>query len=109
MTTINPSAALGAYQAASQMGAGTGGAGVDLMAAKSTDGPSFGDVLKAATQTTINAQKASETASANAVLGKADLTDVVNAVNNAEVTLNMFLAVRDKMIEAYNAISRTQI
>jgi len=107
MTAINPNAALGAYKAASQMGAGSAGGGVDLMAEKS--GPSFGDVLKAATQGTINAQKASEKASADVVLGKADLTDVVNAVNNAETTLNMFLAVRDKMIDAYNNISRTQI
>lgn len=108
MTTINPSAALGAYKAASQMGAGSGGAGVDLMANKAT-GANFGDMLKAATQSTIEAQKTSEHVSAQAVMGKADLTDVVNAVNNAEVTLNMFLSVRDKMIDAYNAISRTQI
>ncbi len=109
MTTINPSAALGAYKAASQMGSGVSGAGVDLMAAKSTGGASFGDMVKTATQNTINAQKTSEAVSAQAVMGKADLTDVVNAVNNAEVTLNMFLSVRDKMVEAYNAISRTQI
>lgn len=108
MTTINPSAALGAYKAASQMGSGVNGPGVDLMAAKS-EGANFGDVLKAATQSTITAQKTSEAVSAQAVMGKADLTDVVNAVNNAEVSLNMFLAVRDKMVEAYNAISRTQI
>lgn len=108
MTTINPSAALGAYKAASQMGSGTSGAGVDLMATKS-GGANFGDMLKEATQSTITAQKTSEAVSAQAVMGKADLTDVVNAVNNAEVTLNMFLSVRDKMIDAYNAISRTQI
>lgn len=107
MTTINPASALGAYKAASQMGAGSSGGGVDLMAAKT--GPSFGDMVKAASQNTINAQKASEKASADAVLGKADLTDVVNAVNNAETTLTMFLAVRDKVIDAYNNISRTQI
>lgn len=109
MTTINPSAALGAYKAASQMGAGVSSAGVDLMANKTSNGPSFGDMVKTATQNTITAQKTSEAVSADAVLGKADLTDVVNAVNNAEVTLNLFLSVRDKMIDAYNAISRTQI
>ena len=89
------------------MGSGSAGGGVDLMAAKS--GPSFGDLVKSASQGAITAQKTSEKASADAVLGKADLTDVVNAVNNAETTLNMFLNVRDKMIEAYNNISRTQI
>jgi len=106
MTAINPGTALGAYKAASQMGGLGAGGVVDQTANK---GPSFGDMLKTATQGTINTQKVSEKASADAVLGKADLTDVVNAVNNAETTLNLFLAVRDKMVDAYNQISRTQI
>ena len=106
MTAISPSAALGAYKAASQVGAMGAGATIDQVATK---GANFGDILKQATQGTIEAQKSSEVASANAVLGKADLTDVVNAVNNAEMTLNLFLGVRDKMIDAYNQISRTQI
>lgn len=107
MTSINPSA-IGAYGAASKLGAGGVGGALNQVAETKT-GPSFGDILKTATQGTIDSQKTSEKASADAVLGKADLTDVVNAVNNAEVTLNMFLAVRDKMIDAYNQIQRTQI
>lgn len=107
MTAINPGTALGAYKAASQMG-GTGMGGVIDQTAQ-TKGASFGDILQSATQSTINNQKVSEKASADAVMGKADLTDVVNAVNNAEMTLNLFLAVRDKMVDAYNQISRTQI
>lgn len=107
MTSINPGA-LGAYSAASKLGAGVTGA-LNQTAENKLEGPSFGDMLKSATQSTIAAQKTSEKASADAVMGKADLTDVVNAVNNAEVTLNMFLAVRDKMMEAYNKIQQTQI
>lgn len=106
MSTVNN--VLGAYKAASQAGSGTGVGGIVDQSAK-LEGPSFGDLLKSASQKTIDAQKTSEKASADAVLGKADLTDVVNAVNNAEATLNMFLAVRDKVIDAYEKISRTQI
>jgi len=105
MSTVN--SALGAYKAASQSGTSAVGGIVDQSA--KLDGPSFGDLLKTASQKTIDAQKTSEKASADAVLGKADLTDVVNAVNNAEATLNLFLAVRDKVIDAYEQISRTQI
>jgi flagellar hook-basal body complex protein FliE len=109
MSTINPGA-LGAYNAASQLGAGMSGSSLNTVAdAGKTDGPSFGDLLKTATQGAINTQKASETASAQAVLGKADLTDVVSAVNNAEVSLNLFIGIRDKIIDAYNQIQRTQI
>jgi flagellar hook-basal body complex protein FliE len=106
MSTVN--SAIGAYNAASQAG-GLGKGGVLDQVATKSDGPSFGDILKNATQGVIDAQKTSEKASADAVLGKADLTDVVNAVNNAEMSLNTFLAIRDKMLEAYNQISRTQI
>ena len=105
MSTVNN--VLGAYKAASQAGTGAAGGLVDQSA--KLEGPSFGDLLKTASNKVIEAQKSSEKASADAVLGKADLTDVVNAVNNAEATLNMFLAVRDKVIDAYEKISRTQI
>lgn len=107
MTAINPGAVTGAYKAASQMGAGSVGNALNQTAEKT--GPSFGEILKTATQGTIDSQKASEKVSADAILGKADMTDVVNAVNNAEMSLNMFLSVRDRMIEAYNKISSTQI
>lgn len=105
MTSINP---LNAYNAAAQLG-GKGMAGALDTVADAKSGPNFGDMVKKATQGAIDTQKTSEKVSADAVMGKADLTDVVSAVNNAEVSLNMFLAVRDKMIEAYNQIQRTQI
>lgn len=104
---IDPASALSAYKAASQTGSGNSGGILDQSA--QLQGPSFGDILKSATQGTINAQKAGEKASADAVVGKADLTDVVSSVNNAEMTLNLFLSVRDKLIDAYNTITRTQI
>lgn len=108
MSTVN--SAIGAYNAASQAGGlGKGVGGVMDEVAGKKDGPSFGDILKTATQGVIDSQKASEKVSTEAVVGKADLNDVVNAVNNAEMSLNMFLAIRDKMVEAYDKISRTQI
>ena len=86
MSAVN--SALGAYKAASQTGVGSGAGGIIDQNAK-LEGPSFGDLLKTASQKTIDAQKTSEKASADAVLGKADLTDVVNAVNNAEQRSSM--------------------
>lgn len=108
MSLINPSA-LGAYQAASQTGSLGGGAGSIINQSAEIKGPSFGDILESAAQKTIDTQKTSEKMTADAVVGKADLTDVVNAVNNAEMSLNLFVAMRDKMIDAYNQISRMQM
>ncbi len=79
------------------------------MDARDVAGPSFGDVLTAGVEKAIEVQKTSEKVSADAVLGKADLTDVVQAINNAEVTLDLVVSVRDKVIEAYETIMRMPI
>ena len=50
-----------------------------------------------------------EKASANAVLGTANLTDVVEAVTAAELTLQTVVAVRDRMLTAYQEIMRMPI
>jgi len=72
-------------------------------------GPSFGDVLKTAAQSAIDAQHHSEKVSAQGLIGKADMTDVLQAINNAEVALNTVLAVRDRVVQAYEQIMRTSI
>ena len=40
---------------------------------------------------------------AKQVAGQADIVDVVNAVNTAEITLDTVVAVRDKVISAYQS------
>lgn len=72
-------------------------------------GPSFGDVLKQSMQSAINAQQKSEEVSASALAGKADATDLLQAVNDAEIALKTVLAVRDKVVQAYEQIMRTPI
>jgi flagellar hook-basal body complex protein FliE len=47
--------------------------------------------------------------SAKAVTGEADLTDVVTAVTNAELTLQTVVSVRDRLISAYQEIMRMPI
>lgn len=71
--------------------------------------PAFGDLLKDSLQTAADAQHKSEKVSAQALLGKADMTDVLQAVTSAEVALNTVLAVRDRVVQAYNDVMRTQI
>jgi flagellar hook-basal body complex protein FliE len=44
-----------------------------------------------------------------AIAGKADLTEVVTAVTNAEITLKTVLAIRDRVIQAYQEIARMPI
>ena len=70
---------------------------------------SFSDVLKASLNNAVEAQHKSEAVSAAAVAGKANITDVLQAVTEAEMTLNTVVAIRDKVISAYEQIMRSPI
>lgn len=99
--TINPAQAIKAY---SNM-AKTSGAG----AASENEGANFGQLLRAAGSSAIESMKASEAASARAVTGDANATEVMEAVTNADIKLNMIVAIRDRMVSAYQEIMRTSI
>ena len=71
--------------------------------------PSFGEILKQSAQGAIDAQHRSEKTAAASLIGQADMTDVLQAVNDAEVALNTVLAVRDRVVQAYQEIMRTPI
>ena len=64
----------------------------------------FGDLVKSSLNSAIDAQYKSEQVSAAALVGNADMTDVIQAINDAEVALNSVMAIRDKVISAYENI-----
>ncbi|HIJ38518.1 MAG TPA: flagellar hook-basal body complex protein FliE [Rhodospirillaceae bacterium] len=99
--------AIAAYNTAAKSvtGAGSGG---DAAATEGA-GPDFASMLKEGVNAAIDASKKSEELSKQAITGKADVRDVVAAVNNAEMTLQTVVAVRDKVISAYNDILRMPI
>ncbi len=74
-----------------------------------SEGPSFGAVLKTSLESAIEAQDTSEKVAAKAIVGKADMTEVLQAVNDAEIALNTVLAVRDRVVQAYEQVMRTPI
>lgn len=69
----------------------------------------FQELVKQAAASSIDTVKAGEAATMKAVAGKADMTQVVTAVSNAEVTLQAAVAVRDKVIQAYLDVIRMPI
>lgn len=75
------------------------------MEAPGVDG-GFGGMLKDALKDVAETTRASEKVSMAAIAGKASMTDVVNAVNNADVTLQAVMAIRDRMVSAYQDILR---
>ena len=81
------------------------------MEARDTPAPGsdFASVLKDAAKVSLGALKEGERQSAAAIAGKADIREVVAAVNNAEMTLETVVAVRDKVINAYKEILQMPI
>jgi len=72
-------------------------------------GVSFSSFLKGKATESIDTLRAGEEMAAKAVTEDADITDVVQAVTNAELTLQTVVAVRDRMVSAYQEIMRMPI
>ena len=96
-----PAAAAAAYRAVAQMN--TQGA-TSSVAPSELPGSSFSDFLSGAIKDSINTIQRGEQAATAQVQGKANLVDVVQQVNSAELTLDTVVAVRDKVVAAYQSI-----
>jgi flagellar hook-basal body complex protein FliE len=100
-----PSAAISAYLQAAKMGTGAG----EAAPAAQTAGTSFGDLLSGMMNDAATSGRAAELKANGALQGKGDLVDVVTAVQAAEVSLETVVAIRDKVIAAYQEIMRMPI
>lgn len=69
----------------------------------------FGDALQSALQSGITQGDAAEAQSRAAIAGQGNLLDVVTAVSKAELSLQTTVAVRDRMIQAYQDIMHMSI
>ncbi|WEX78025.1 flagellar hook-basal body complex protein FliE [Sinorhizobium numidicum] len=70
---------------------------------------SFAEVLGNMTTDAIRSMKSAEGASLQAVRGEANTREVIDAVMNAEQSLQTAIAIRDKVVSAYLEIARMQI
>ncbi len=104
-----PAAAAAAYQAMSKIGVNAGATPGITPADLPTQGPNFGDFLSDAVKDSSETLKKGEQMAAKQVAGQANVVDVVNAVNAAEITLDTVVAVRDKVVQAYQAIMNMPI
>jgi flagellar hook-basal body complex protein FliE len=103
---VLPAAAAAAYQAVSKMGVSAattpGIASADLSGG-------FGNFLTDALKDSVSTMKQGEKMASANLASKADIVDVVNAVNAAEITLDTVVAVRDKVVAAYQSIMNMPI
>ncbi|UUX50469.1 flagellar hook-basal body complex protein FliE [Nisaea acidiphila] len=72
-------------------------------------GQDFASFVKGAAEDALGTMESGEKMSMKGIAGEADLTDVVQAVNSADITLRTVVALRDKMVQAYQEIIRMPI
>ena len=77
--------------------------------AQTAGGSSFSDLMRQVAQQAISATSRSESEAITSLARGNDLVDVVTAVTNAEVTLETAMALRDRMMQAYQEIIRMPI
>jgi flagellar hook-basal body complex protein FliE len=96
-------------QAARAYANATGNVGGPGLEARSEPNGGFADMLRKAAGDTVDTLRQGEKASLGAVAGAGNLTEVVTAVSNAEATLQTVVAIRDRVIQAYQDILRMPI
>ncbi len=102
---IDFSTAVNAYQKAAAAAPMAGAKATPVTPEQDTFANMVGDSLQQAVQTSRDA----ENLSIKQIAGEADLKDVITAVANAEQTLETVVAVRDKVLAAYNEILKMPI
>jgi flagellar hook-basal body complex protein FliE len=101
-----PSVAASAYANVARLAEPSAGLGKAAGAAggDAGDGSSFGAMLKDALNSVAASGHKSDVQTQAMVAGKADMVDVVTAVSETEVAVETMVAVRNKVIEAYQSI-----
>ncbi len=72
-------------------------------------GSGFSALLSRALEGAVNAGKQADTQASQAISGHGDLTQVVTAVSRAELALQTTVAVRDRVLQAYQDIIKMPI
>src|SRR5690349_18986784 len=102
-----PAAAAAAYQSIAQMGQSA--AATAASAPADAAAGNFSDFLTGALKDSLGTIRQGEQAATQQVSGKSNIVDVVNSVNAAELTLDTVVAVRDKVVAAYQSIMNMPI
>jgi len=105
MTT--PSAAAGAYASLQRLS--NPSANLGRAVGEANGGPSFGELLKSATSNILEAGRKADTQAHAMASGKGNVVDVVTAVAETEVAVEAMVAVRDRVLSAYEEIMRMPI
>ncbi len=93
----------------SQVRTTTQASGPDVAAASAASAADFSTMLARMSSDAVDSVRTGEATAISGIGGKASVQQVVEAIMNAEQTLQTAIAVRDKVVAAYQEISRMAI
>lgn len=102
-----PGFAAGAY--ASIQGMGAGALMKKPLGAAAGGGTDFASLIGKALEGTADAARKADVQTASVATGRADVVDVVTAVAESEAAIETLVAVRDRVIAAYEEIMRMPV
>ena len=73
-------------------------------AGQAAPGGDFASMVGSAASSALDTLRTSEATTAAGLLGQTDVQDMVQAMSNAETAVQTVVSVRDKVLNAYNAI-----
>ncbi|MBR0671824.1 flagellar hook-basal body complex protein FliE [Neoroseomonas soli] len=97
---LAPAGAAAAYRAAEAL---------PQAATQGTGGAGFGAALTRAMEQAVDVGREADASTTRALTGQGSVTDVVLAVGRAELTLQTAVAVRDRVVAAYQDVMRMPI
>ena len=97
MKVVPHAAALAAYREAASL------------APPAAQASGFGGLFQRALQQGVEIGRSAEAASTSAMLGQGGVTEAVLAISKAELTLQTAVAVRDRVVSAYQDVMRMPI
>ena len=97
MKVIPHAAAVAAYREASSL------------APPASQASGFGDMFKRALEQGVEIGRSAEATSTSAMLGQGGVTEAVLAISRAELALQTAVAVRDRVVSAYQDVMRMPI
>ena len=98
-----------AAYAAQQLKGGAAAKGAAASGAEATTQASFSNVLSSALKSSVETAQRGEAVSMQALGNPGDLGQVVTAGTSAEITMQTVVAVRDRVVQAYQDILRMPI
>jgi flagellar hook-basal body complex protein FliE len=103
--SLQPTPAMGPAAGTRALRAATAYANTD----RGDPGGGFGNALQQALQDVAAAGHAADAQATTALTGGANITEVVTAIAKAELALQTTMAVRDRVVQAYQDIMRMPI